>query len=692
MRSASSSRWFVLPFLVAFVGCAGNTAIPSGEADVPELRPDGGGLDDAGTAPLMCPEGQTRCGDACFDLANDRVHCGSCERACNEGESCASSVCRARCNEGQTDCGGACVDTATDPAHCGACGAACTAAQTCATGACQAAATCAAGQVDCGGACVDTNIAFAHCGGCGRACAEGERCTDGSCSPSACPGGQTRCGSACVDTANDLGNCGMCGRSCGAGESCVAGACSSSCAAPRRLCPSGAMMVCSDVTSDSANCGACGTECSMGQRCTAGSCACPTGQTACGGQCVDTRTDEAHCGACGRACAAGTACGAGSCGCPAGQTMCGTRCVNLQTDATQCGMCGRTCPSGSTCNAGVCSTVCAAGQTQCSGRCVNVQTDAAHCGACGAACAAGTGCAAGRCGASNDARASARVITLGAAETTVTGTTAGATHDGPMVPCGCTSGADVWFRFTLAQREVVYLDTAGSTLDTSLSITDASGAPVPAQSASGNTNLGLCNDDGGCGSGTAGFTSGLNSRTAGVLNAGTWYVAVGGCGTGAFTLRVQHLSTTLGSFFYSGRLQGDGTASTVLVGSSRIAGTCGGTSSGEDVRWFVTCGARQQFFSLCASDGGTYTRRSSSATFDPAMYIRTALTGSESVCNDDGGTMGGSNCRGTGTGDLTSSYGSRLNNVTAGRGLHALVVDERSGGSGMSYTLRYIVR
>jgi hypothetical protein len=178
-----------------------------------------------------------------------------------------------------------------------------------------------------------------------------------------------------------------------------------------------------------------------------------------------------------------------------------------------------------------------------------------------------------------------------------------------------------------------------------------------------------------------------------VLAAGTWYVAVGGCGTGAFTLRVQHLPTTLGSFFYDSRLQGDSTTSTVLVGSSRIAGTCGGTASGEDVRWFVTCGGTQQFFSLCASDGGTYTRTSFSGTdFDPSIYIRSALTGSESACNDDGGTMGGSNCRGTGIGADSAGYGSRLNNVSTARGLHGLVVDERTGGSGMSYTLRYIVR
>ena len=71
---------------------------------------------------------------------------------------------------------------------------------------------------------------------------------------------------------------------------------------------------------------------------------------------------------------------------------------------------------------------------------------------------------------------------------------------------------------------------------------------VPAQASAGNPNAGLCNDDAGCGA-SGGFTSGLQSRTAGVLAAGTYYVSVGGCSTGAFTLRLQHIRQSIGSFF-----------------------------------------------------------------------------------------------------------------------------------------------
>lgn len=113
-------------------------------------------------------------------------------------------------------------------------------------------------------------------------------------------------------------------------------------------------------------------------------------------------------------------------------------------------------------------------------------------------------------------------------------------------------------------------------------------------------------------------------------------------------------------------------------------------NSGEDVRWFVTCGGQAEFFSLCSSDGGGFTRQSGSATFDPVLYMRSAQSGAETACNDDGGTVGGTACAGTG-GDA-AQYGSRFNNVVAPRGLNTVFVDERTQASGMNYTLRYTVR
>ncbi len=132
----------------------------------------------------------------------------------------------------------------------------------------------------------------------------------------------------------------------------------------------------------------------------------------------------------------------------------------------------------------------------------------------------------------HDARASATEVPLLPYTSTVAGSTQGSTHDAPASTCGCTSGGEVWHRFTLGQREEVYLDTAGSRFDTSLQIVRGDGTPL----------AGACNDDAYCSGGA--FTSAYQSEVRTVLDAGTWYVAVGGCGTGAYLLNVRHRPVT----------------------------------------------------------------------------------------------------------------------------------------------------
>jgi hypothetical protein len=303
------------------------------------------------------------------------------------------------------------------------------------------------------------------------------------------------------------------------------------------------------------------------------------------------------------------------------------------------------------------------------------------------------------CPPANDNRAGAITLTVRHSETSVTGTTVGATHDGPTVACACTSGANVWYRFTLPTDAAVYLDTSSPTpgLDTSLFLTDSAGVLLPAQPENGQMNPGLCNDDAGC-EGVAGWGSGLQSRTWGFLTAGTYYVAVGGCGTGSFTLRLQQIPITEGSYFYRTRLSGDSSTQTFLIGTNMHAGTCGGTISGEDVRWFITCGA-PQFFSLCEGDGGGYlSRRTTSETtrWDPVLYTHSGITGVEGVCSDRGAT--GIDCRGRiGTSLASTTFdtvqgGARMSSVMATRGINAILVDERARGSGMDYRLRYRIR
>ena len=85
------------------------------------------------------------------------------------------------------------------------------------------------------------------------------------------------------------------------------------------------------------------------------------------------------------------------------------------------------------------------------------------------------------------------------------------------------------------------------------------------------------------------------------------------------------------------------------------------------------------------SGGTTY-------TFDPVMYVRSALDGSERGCNDDGGSAGAADCHGTG-GDA-ANYGSRVAPTAFAslrRGLHLLYVDSLTGTGGpMTFTVSYL--
>ncbi len=336
-----------------------------------------------------------------------------------------------------------------------------------------------------------------------------------------------------------------------------------------------------------------------------------------------------------------------------------------------------------------CTTACGTpGTHTCNSTCDGFSTCLAGAEVCGNNCDDdGVGGADNGCSTSNDLFANATPLALGPTEITVTGTTVGATRDGQTVACICTSGGNVWYSFTLATAGAVYFDTAGSALDTSLFITDSTGTPVPGQAASGRPDAGLCNDDSGCTMGD--WTSSFQSRTFGYFTPGTYYLSVGGCGSNTFVLHAQYVASTVGRFFYSTRLAGDTTTSDFLLSTSITTGMCGGAASGEDVRWMATCGGGAEFFSLCQSDGGTYSRTISTTNYDPTMYVRSAQTGTELVCNDDGTTAGGTNCQGTG-GDA-SNYGSRINNVIATRGITSVFVDALSGASGMTYTLRYTV-
>ena len=530
------------------------------------------------------------------------------------------------CPSGRQDCAGECVLVNTNPQHCGSCWQACSGSEACDLGRCVPRQVCdGPGIDDCGRGCVDLASDESHCGRCGNLCPLTETCMDGSCVPLACDDtGHRRCGVSCVDVTADEANCGDCGTSCESTELCLDGSCEPTCDDDQIECP--------------VNEG--------------------------GTVCIDARTDASNCGDCGVTCGEGMECVDSSCECASG-SMCDGVCVDTSSDVANCRGCGVECTTGQACGASGCycptTTACGGGS------------------ACSPACAP-----------DNDRRVNATRFTLGDTEVTLHGTTSGATPDGAGATCRCSGGSrpDVWFRFVLTDREVVYFDTAGSSFDTAIYLTNSGGTPLPGASGTEFTSLGMCNDDARCGT-TGDFTSNLQSRTAGQLAAGTYYVVVTGCGVGDFTLRGQRLPSL--GFQYRSQLRGTGTTTATNVnGVPESAGTCGGSSGPEDQRWFITCGERTQFFSNCPSDAGSWTRSVAGQRFDSVLYMRSALTGAQVACNDDGRSAGATDCRGTGGDDL--HFGSRLNDIVAPRGLNAVFIDTRTTDPGMGYTLRYTIR
>ncbi|MBL8682462.1 MAG: hypothetical protein JNK05_25065 [Myxococcales bacterium] len=668
----------------------------------------------ADSAPVLCASNERVCSGACTDVQENGLHCGMCDRACAASETCVAGMCRPSmmCTAPETACGGGCVNVMTDTNHCGACGIRCMPGQRCASGRC-AASRCPVGQSDCTPSaamptCVDVRTNGMNCGACGNTCPAGEMCAMGVCQPTTCATG-TRCVVAgvasCRNLQIDRSHCGMCNNACAAGELCVMGACRSACTAPMTSCPVGMTRACVDLQTDEANCGACGTACAASQVCTAGRCGCAPGRTMTPSGCVDLQTDESNCGMVGRACATGATCTAGMCACPTGLTACDGRCVDLQSSATHCGMCRRACAVPTTCSNGTCNMLCAAPTTSCGGRCIlasTFQNDENNCGRCGNVCRSASRCNSGVCGPSNDVRTNARTISLDTArEVTVTGSTENASHDGPSVPCTCTGGANVWYTFRTTIAGVVYFDTAGSAFDTSLFLTDSAGVAVPAQSANGFSGAGLCNDDSRCGMG-GGFTNENQARLAGYLNPGTYYLAVGGCGTGSFTLHAQFVSESAGRNFVNNRILSTGTQSATTLGteSSLYASSCGGTAGAEHVRWYLSCGAssERQLFSLCRSDGNARFARfttNTAITHDPVLYARSAQTGATLSCVDNTPSTTTVDCRGfidlppPSSDDILdgSHVGARLSNLATPRGLATVSVDTRTGGPGMAFSL-----
>ena len=198
----------------------------------------------------------------CVDLLNDASTCGTCERACSEGQACSNGRCV--CAPGRTLCGMRCADTESDPGNCGGCGVACPAVvngrAACRSRACGFA--CAEGYHACGNTCVADSSPLT----CGTLCVPCPAYTNatptcnGAACGFACIMGYHQCGAACVNNLA-VATCGAlctpcpaptnstptcngteCGFACNTGfhrcgDMCLSNAAPTSCGAPTLLSP-----------------------------------------------------------------------------------------------------------------------------------------------------------------------------------------------------------------------------------------------------------------------------------------------------------------------------------------------------------------------------------------------------------------------------------------------------------------------
>jgi len=174
-------------------------------------------------------------------------------------------------------------------------------------------------------------------------------------------------------------------------------------------------------------------------------------------------------------------------------------------------------------------------------------------------------------------------------------------------------GRDVWYTFTLLQREVVYLDTVdGNTWDSVLQLRSG---------ACGSSTALTCADDQ-----CRAYSGGVRSQILRVLDPGTYFVVVDGwnaAAAGNFALRFQHspcvaATPITGNGRYTGTTTGAGNDS---------AGACGGSTANDVAYYLGLCAARSVTFSTC--DRGT--------AFDTVLYARAGGCdpAAEVGCNDN---------------------------------------------------------
>jgi hypothetical protein len=240
----------------------------------------------------------------------------------------------------------------------------------------------------------------------------------------------------------------------------------------------------------------------------------------------------------------------------------------------------------------------------------------------------------------NDTCAGAQPIAFDHPRFDLAVSTRGANHD---LDLGCgAAGGDVFFSFTLAERELVYADSFGATLNTVLAFADGCGVDA------GVATPPICNDDA-CGA--------TQSQVVALLAPGPHMLVVSGA-AGDVTIHLEHALVGTGAVSALG--PGSSTASGMTSGTGRLSLCEAGGP--ENSYWWTTCSGFA---------GGRFTASTCAGTvYDSILALQIPRTAAV-VCDDD-------TCR------LQASIDTTL---PSGAGLHVLTVDGFTGRQQGAYAL-----
>lgn len=311
---------------------------------------------------------------------------------------------------------------------------------------------------------------------------------------------------------------------------------------------------------------------------------------------------------------------------------------------------------------------CAAPAVRCNAACADLATDPNNCGACSRRCVAGDRCLAGACVAppANDRPANAMVINMTNPQTVITGIDTRAANNDTVGSCGCTSGQDVFFNFSVAagQSEIIYADTLGSNYDTSLFVQTSAGTNITASSLPANGQA--CNDD----NGLMGCSTVRQSQILLRLDAGNYRLVISGCGVGgSANLRFQHapagadVTATGLRFLAAGASTPAGTVGAAPAGRVNLGCTAGGP---EHTFYWYTCPT---------ATGGMFSATTCGrASWDTSIvqYSPGRAAPGPSVCNDD----------------ACSTQSSMTSTIAAGAGLHTFYVDTYTSRAPGAYSVQ----